>query len=109
MTQPPESEISTEDTAPVTVPDPPMKAPPSTQKPSRGRVVMYIGTHCSGHSSDGDDPFTAIVTDVQEDGSTVSLAFFSYNGVPDERGAQLVPFDPTATEYNSWHWPPRVS
>lgn len=93
--------MATDDTAPVNVP------PPSTQKPSKGRIVMYV---TSGRDSDGykipTEVLPAIVVYVHgNDEMRVNLKVFT--DAEHDLWLQDVDFDPNCSPV-SWHWPPRV-
>lgn len=94
------SDFSSEDTQPISVP----ATPPSTAKPSVGRIVFYVDT------LSGSAPEAAIITKVHIDhraeAQKVNLRVFEDG---DETPWRVnVPFDPLGTTPGSWHWPPRV-
>lgn len=72
------------------------------QKPSVGRIVIYVG---KSNNSDEKIFVPGIILLVEEDGVTLELF-----GVPvdsEMRHPQGVAFDENQ-ELDTWHWPPRV-
>ncbi len=91
--------MATEDTQPVHVP------PPSTQKPSLGSIVLYIGL-------DGDVSPAIVVGLVDTPGveitRDVNLQVFLDGGPHGMAYRMCVPFSTQLAAPNTWHWPPRV-
>lgn len=86
--------MATEDTAPVHV------EPPSTARPTLGRIVLYVGldgTLCP-----------AIVVGLGRLTSDVNLQVFIDGGPHGVKHRQDVPFSTAPDANHSWHWPPRV-
>jgi hypothetical protein len=75
------------------------------QPTSIGRIVHYVSYGTPG----GEYPSTsraAIITDIIEGSSIVSLAVFNPEGMFFNRGVQFN--DSQTPPGGTWHWPPRV-
>lgn len=72
------------------------------QKPSIGRIVHYqkYGTPGGEHKA---EPSPAVITKVEEDGSTCHLFVMNPNGLYFNK----TPFAETPTP-GCWSWPPKV-